>query len=88
MTYVKAAQSLVDNGILAQDQVEAAVAALKQTNVEFTYPAWADALARAGLIKKEDTAKAADVMEKAGWAEADEDPDEFNRGLESAGLLD
>jgi hypothetical protein len=88
MTYEKAAQALVNAGILAEDQVKAAMVALDQSNVEFTYPAWADALAKAGLIAEKDTAKAAGVMENAGWAEADDDPNEFDKGLESAGLLD
>lgn len=72
MTYEKAAQALVDVGILDQDQLKAAVLALQETNVEITYPAWADALAKAGLIAGKDTAKAVEVMEKAGWAEADD----------------
>lgn len=88
MTYEKAARALVDAGILAEDQVEAAVMALDQTNVEFTYPAWADALVSAGLIDEKEAARATAAMEDAGWAEADDDPGQFDKGLESAGLLE
>jgi hypothetical protein len=87
MTYEKAVQALVKAGLLDPAQVETAVTVLNQSNVEFTYPDWAEALAKAGLIGVADTDRAADVMEQAGWAEAKDDPEAFEEGLEDAGIL-
>jgi hypothetical protein len=87
MTYDKAVNALVAAGLLDQANVASAISALKSTSVEFTYPAWAEALARAGLIDKTEVDAAANVMEKAGQAEAKDDPDAFEAGLENAGIL-
>lgn len=87
MTYEKAVQALVTAGLMDQTEVETAVSALNQTNVEFTYPAWARALAKAGLIADSDVDSAADVMEDAGQKEAEDDPKAFDEGLENAGIL-
>lgn len=87
MTYAKAMQVLVDAGLLDAGKVDAAVAVLKKPNVEFTYPDWAAALIKAGLLDAADADKAADVMEQAGWAEADTDRKAFDEGLENAGIL-
>ena len=87
MTYEKAVQALVAAGLLDPAQLETAVAVLNQPNVEFTYPDWAEALAKAGLIAAAEANTAAEVMEKAGWAEAENDPDAFEEGLEDAGIL-
>jgi hypothetical protein len=87
MTYDKAVQALAAAGLLDPAQVEAAVAVLNQSNVEFTYPDWAEALAKAGLIGAAEVDAAAQVMEQAGWAEAKDDPDAFEEGLEDAGIL-
>lgn len=86
MTYEKAVQALITVGLLEPAQARTAVMTLQQPNVEFTYPAWAEALTQAGLIAAADTGPAADVMEKAGWAEAKDDPDAFREGLEGAGI--
>jgi hypothetical protein len=87
MTYEKAVQALVKAGLLDQIQVKTAVAVLQKPNVEFTYPDWAKALAKAGLIAQGNVDKVADVMEQAGQDEADDDPDAFDKGLENAGIL-
>ena len=87
MTYEKAVQALVDAGLLEPVRADRAITVLKQPNVEFTYPDWAAALAKAGLIAPADADTAADVMEKAGWAEAEDDPEAFDEGLEGAGIL-
>ena len=87
MTYEKAVQILVKAGLLDPAQVNTAVGVLNKPNVEFTYPDWAEALANAGLIAAADTDRAAEVMEQAGWAEAEEDPEAFEEGLEDAGIL-
>jgi hypothetical protein len=87
MTYEKAVQALVTAGMLDQIEVETAVAALNKPNVEFTYPDWARALAKAGLIAKSDVDSAAVVMEEAGQKEAEDDPKAFDEGLENAGIL-
>ena len=87
MTYEKAVQALVTAGLMDQAEVGTAVSALNQTNVEFTYPAWARALAKAGVIAKSDVDSAADVMEEAGQKEAEDDPKAFDEGLMNAGIL-
>ena len=87
MTYEKAVQALVTAGMLDKSKVATAVSTLKKPNVEFTFPDWANALVKAGLLAASDADKAADVMEKAQWDEADSDPDAFDEGLENAGIL-
>ena len=87
MTYEKAMQALVTADLLDQTKVETAVSALQKPNVEFTYPDWAKALAKAGLIAEKDVDAAADVMETVGQKEADDDPDAFDEGLANAGIL-
>jgi hypothetical protein len=87
MTYEKAVKGLVAAGLLEPAWAETAVTVLKKPNVEFTYPDWAEALAKAGLIAAADTDTAADVMEKAGWDEAEDDPEAFDEGLENAGIF-
>jgi hypothetical protein len=79
--------AFVAAGLLDKTKVATAVAALNQTNVEFTYPDWAEALAKAGLITESEVDSAADVMEKAGQKEAEDDPKAFDEGLENAGIL-
>ncbi|MCB0226574.1 MAG: hypothetical protein KDI02_22970 [Anaerolineae bacterium] len=86
MTFEKAVQALIAAGLLEPTQAQTAITTLQQPNVEFTYPDWAKALTKAGLIASTDTDTAADVMEKAGWAEAKDDPDAFREGLEGAGI--
>ena len=80
-------QALVTAGMFDQTEVETAVVALNQTNVEFTYPDWAKALAKAGLIAESDVDSAAEVMEEAGQKEAEDDPKSFDEGLQNAGIL-
>lgn len=87
MTYEKAAQALVAAGLLDKDNVASAASVLASPSIDVTYPAWAEALARAGLIEKADVGVAADAMEKAGKAEAENDPHSFEDGLENAGIL-
>ncbi|MBE2224014.1 MAG: hypothetical protein IAF02_20920 [Anaerolineae bacterium] len=87
MTYEKAVQALVTAGLLDPKKVKTAVAALKKPNVEFTYPDWAQALARAGLIPEAQVDSAANVMQAVGEKEAEDDPDDFEKGLEDAEIL-
>jgi hypothetical protein len=87
MTYEKAAKALVDAGLLDQADTGAAIAALGSTSVEMTYPAWAEALVRAGLLTEANLKPAIAVMEKAGDAEAKDDSQGFEEGLENAGIL-
>ena len=51
-----------------------------------TYPAWTEALVQAGPLTEANLDRAIEVMEKAGWAEAEDDPDAFEEGLEDAGI--
>jgi len=87
MTYEKAVNALVTTGLLDKADATSAISVLDSPSVEFTYPDWAEALAKAGLINKAEVGTAADTMENAGWAEATDDPDAFNAGLENAGIL-
>ena len=87
MTYEKAAQALVEAGLLDKTNVASAASVLASTSIDITYPAWAEALAGAGLIGKADIEAAADVMEKAGKAEAEDAPQAFEDGLENASIL-
>jgi hypothetical protein len=87
MTYEKAAQALVAAGLLDKDNLASAASVLASTSIDVTYPAWAEALAKAGLIGTADVGAAADAMEKAGKAEAEGDPQAFEDGLENAGIL-
>lgn len=87
MTYKDAASALVDAGLLDKADVGAAVAVWVSPSVELTYPAWAEALARAGLLDEANVAAAAAAMGNAWIAEAQDDPQEFEKDLESAGIL-
>jgi hypothetical protein len=87
MTYEKAVNALVAARLLDKTKVATAVAALNKPNVEFTYPDWARALAKAGLITESDVNSAAVMMEEAGQKEAEDDPKAFDEGLENAGIL-
>jgi hypothetical protein len=87
MTYEKAANALVDAGLLDQADVGKAIAALGSPSVEMTYPGWAEALVQAGLLAEANLAAAIAVMEKAGSAEAEDDSPGFEGGLENAGIL-
>ena len=86
MTYGKAVNALVDAGLLDQADIGTAITALSSPSVEMTYPAWAEALVRAGLLTEANLEAAIAAMEKAGWAEAEDDPDAFEEGLEDAGI--
>ena len=79
MTYEKAADALVDAGLLDQTDVGTAIAILVSSSVEMTYPAWAEALVRARLIGEANTEAAIGVMEKAGMAEAKDDARDLRR---------
>jgi hypothetical protein len=70
MPYEKAADALVDAGLLDQTDVGTAIAVLVSSSVEMTYLAWAEVLVRARLIDEASTEAAIGVMEKAGTAEA------------------
>lgn len=87
MTYENAAQALVAAGLLDKANAVSVPKVLDATAVEFTYPAWADALANAGLIRESDVAMAADVMEKAAWTESKNDPAALDEDLENTGIL-
>ncbi|MFC2055520.1 hypothetical protein ACFLV7_14670 [Chloroflexota bacterium] len=87
MTYEKAAQALAAAGLLDKDSVASAASVLASPSIDITCPAWAEALAGAGSIGKADVEAAADAMEKAGIAEAEDDPQAFEDGLENAGIL-
>jgi hypothetical protein len=87
MTYEKAAQALVAAGLLDKDNVASAATVMASNSIDVTYPAWAEALAGAGLIDKADVGAATDAMVKAGQAEAEDDPQAFEDGLENAGIL-
>jgi hypothetical protein len=87
MTYEKAVNALVAAGLLDKADEASAISALDSSTEAFTYPAWADALAQAGLIDQAEVEAAADAMEQAGVAEAKDDPDAFEAGLENAGIL-
>ena len=87
MTYEKAANALVDAGLLDQADVGKAIAALGSPSVEMTYPGWAEALVQAGLLTEANLKPAIAVMEKAGIAEVRNDSQGFEEGLENAGIL-
>ena len=87
MTYEKAANALVDAGLLDQTDAGTAIAILVSSSVEKAYPAWAEALARVRLLDEANTQAAIDVMEKAGDAEARDDSPGFDESLENAGIL-
>jgi len=87
MTYEKAVDVLVEAGLLEEADGPAAVKALDSPTIDMTYPAWAEALVRAGLLDKANKQKAEQLMEKTGRAEAEENPEEFDEGLEGAGIL-
>ena len=87
MTYEKAVKALIDAGVMNEDKADAAIAALKGHSVEFTYPDWAEALAKAGVIAQLDVDKAATVMEDAGQKEAEEGGEDYDEALRNAGIL-
>ena len=87
MTYEKAIKALIDAGLMSEDKSEAAIAALEAPSVEFTYPDWAQALLDAGVIAGLDVDKAADVMQEAGYAEAEKGGEDFDEALRNAGIL-
>ncbi len=84
MTYEKAVRALIAAGFLKDTDGEKAQAALASTRTDLTYPAWAKALADAGLIQPSDASTAAEVMEQAGRKE---DGDDLDQALENAGIL-
>ena len=87
MTYEKAIEALVNAGLLDEGDASAAAAALSASSVEFTYPAWARALAQGKLLDEANVEAAISVMENAGLAEAKDDPAGFEESLENAGIL-
>jgi hypothetical protein len=87
MTYEKAVNALVDAGLLIKADAPAAVKVLDTRSIDMTYPAWAEALVRAGLLDEANKEAAASTMDDAQWAEADDDPDEFDEDLAGAGIL-
>ena len=87
MTYEKAVKALIDAGVMNEDKTDAAIAALENHSVEFTYPDWAAALANAGVIAQLDVDKAATVMEDAGHKEAEEGGEDYEDALRNAGIL-
>ena len=87
MTYDEAVKTLVDAGLLNEAETDAATAALASSSVDFTYPAWAEALSKAGLIDQANIKAATAAMEKAGRAEAEDDPEAFDDALENADIL-
>ncbi len=87
MTYEKAVNALVDAKLLDKEDTKAAVTALQAHSVEFTYPDWAAALEKAGLIKGKDVEKAAEVMQEAGDKEAKESGADYDDALRNAGIL-
>jgi hypothetical protein len=87
MTYEKAANALVDAGLLDQADVGKAIAALGSPSVEMTYPGWAKVLVQAGLLTEANLEAAIEVMEKAGISEAKDDSPGLEEGLENAGIL-
>ena len=87
MTHEDAAKALVAAGLLDEANAASVPRILDSTSVDFTYPAWADALAKAGLISEADVDAAADTMEKAAWANAEKDPAALDDDLENAGIL-
>ena len=87
MTYEKAVDALVDAGLLDQTDAGTAIALLVSSSVTTTYPAWAEALARARLLDEANTQAAIGVMENAGDAEAKYDSSGFEESLGNAGIL-
>jgi len=77
----------VGAGLLDKADADMAVASLTASSVESTYPAWARALAQAGLLDRANLEAAISAMEKAGTLEAKDDPAGFKKGLENAGIL-
>ena len=82
MTYVKAVNALIDEGLMNEERTRAAITALKGHAVKFTYPDWPEALAAAGVLARLDVDKAADVMQ-----EAEEIGEEFNQALRCTGVF-
>ena len=82
MNYEEAVSALVRAGLLGEADAKTAEAVLVAFSVDPTYPAWAQALAQAGLLDRANVKAAATVMEKAGDAEAKQDPKGFEESLE------
>lgn len=87
MTYEKAVKALIDANLMGEDKTDAALAALSDHSIEFTYPDWAAALANAGVIARLDVDKAAEVMMEAGHKEAEEGGEDYDEALRNAGIL-
>jgi hypothetical protein len=87
MTYEKAVKALIDAGLMGDDKREAAIQALEAPSIEFTYPDWAQALLDAGVIAGMDVEKAAEVMQEAGYKEAEEGGEDFDESLRNAGIF-
>ena len=87
MTYEEAAKALVAVGLLDEANAASVPRVLDSTQVDFTYPAWAEALVRAGMISAADIETAADAMQKAATANAEKDPAALDEDLENAGIL-
>ena len=73
--------------LMSEDKSDAALAALEDHSVEFTYPDWAAALANAGVIAGMDVDKAAEVMQAAGHEEAEKGGADYDEALRNAGIL-
>lgn len=76
MTYAKAVNALIDEGLMNEERTGAAITAQKGRAVKFTYPDWLEALATAVVLARLDVDEAADVMQ-----EAEEGGEEFNQAL-------
>ncbi len=87
MTYEEAVNTLVNAGLLDKADAGAAAAALASSSVEFTYPAWAEALSKAGLVDEANIEAATTALENAGEKVAEDDPAGFDDALENAGIL-
>jgi hypothetical protein len=82
MTYKEAIEALITAGYLSEADSKTALAALTSTETDFTYPDWAQALVRVGLLEPLQAEAAANVMEQAAVS-TDMDDDT----LENAGIL-
>jgi hypothetical protein len=87
MPYEEAVNTLVKAGLLDKVDADTAVAVLASSSVDLTYPGWIKTLAQAGLLDKADAEAATTALEKAGAAEAKDDPTAFEKGLENAGIF-
>ena len=78
---------VIEAGLLDPRKKEDAIAVLDSPAVEVNYLNWSEALARTKLIEPSNVNAAANLMEAAGKAEAEQDQDKFEQGLENAGIL-